>query len=258
MYDYYLFDNSNGCYNYNNRFSCRELLIRKYAETTITVFGSEVFYFGHATNFRLGYKEVIDEVWKGQVPYEIVLLKDIQCFSYDLYGHQRKHPNTQLVKIGNNIHPPDISLILYITGFGKTFGVNSRVIDYFFAKKYSDLIPNFYTEYNNAKSNYNTNANGPETYIYRLANRDYTLVDRMHKLYLDHIDEWELPLPLTNTHTYLRHFLRYPKSNIIIRNNATRAVEVWIPANSYSTENSIIREFRGNYYTYRNNFRGRV
>lgn len=258
MYDYFLFDTEHNSEYINHRFGCRERLIIAYAKRNTT----KVFYFGHTTNITLSYEEVIKDVWGDRVPYEIVLIKDIKdcpnrSFNYN-ENYKSSYGNLSLVRIGGNIHPPDISLILYLTGLGKTFGTSLNIRDYFFTKKYSDLIPDFYTEIDNPSYNYNRIGNGPESYMCDIGRYTPVLRKRMADIANEHTSEWPVPPSILLTHTYLRHFLRYPRSNIIVRNNTTNRAEVWVPTNRGSVSYHEVREYRGSFYIFRNLFRGYV
>lgn len=187
MYNYFLFNTADKYHDNSYRFTCRETLIRQYSYR----YPADNFYFGHVAfqyanlkEIKNIYKTLCDEVWKGNVPYEIIELKDIEdceCRSY--FYHLELYPNNPLIKIPNNINPLDISLILLLSWYGKIPSIGLQEKQYFITKKYSDLIPNFYDDTNSPQYLGQISGNGPRKYIDMLERADLILYNRISKLY---------------------------------------------------------------------------
>ena len=194
MYDYF-FLTSNG---YIDRFGCREALIYAYANRFNMTNDDTHFYFGHVLGatakidkVKEVYKNLCDTIWKGNIEYKIVQLKELKkdC-SQEIDKYKKEYPNTVVIKIDRNVNPRDISLILYLSWFGLIPDIDSSTRKYYIAKKYTDKIPNTYSDTNTVFNNL-TGGNGPNLYMSRLYNQNFNLYNELDSLYLEHTDEFD-------------------------------------------------------------------
>jgi len=197
MYDYF-FLTSNG---YIDRFGCREALIYAYAGRFSMTNDDTHFYFGHVLGATAKidkvkeiYKNLCDTIWKGNIKYKIVQLKELKKnYSQEIDEYKERYPNTVVIKIDRNVNPRDISLILYLSWFGLIPDISSETRKYYIAKKYTDKIPNTYDDNHNSVGNNLISGNGPNKYMSNMyswtSRRD--LYSELERLYFEHTDEFD-------------------------------------------------------------------
>lgn len=189
-------------WNYRNKYTCREIILRDYDRLMVGVpvedYPKINLYFGHGMDTKPEiverYIPFCNEIWKNRFEVSIVNSWDITdspdidwCKSEFKKGMD-SFGNYPLIKVCGAANPEDLSLLLHTTWYNKV--MQSQYLKmYYLARKYSDLIPDWFDFYYNTRPGAYLYVTGPGLYITWQEKYNNKLFNDINKVYEEHKGE---------------------------------------------------------------------